>query len=168
MTFEIADTHEIEVKGVRVRRECEHANLNGSHRDSVLHIDEVEDMCVLSTKTLAKGKTTYWVKSHDEETSGLKTFTRKWIEFSITSKCTDEAFKENLTLEIGESAEWEPENLVLEDLIPSLCDPMSQIVMKGDGLGFWNNDVRPDVEEVPVTNKQAISVSQSGGRDIFW
>lgn len=151
MTFELADAHEVEVLSLRIRRECDHENTKG---ECTLHISEVEDMCMLTSHMVSK--TSYWMKTHDEETDPPKTSTTKWYEFSITSHCADEAFKENIKLDIGEEATWNMENLNNEGLVWNLCHPMSEIVSKGDGLGFWNLDARP---ATPTPNDQ-VSLSR--------
>lgn len=150
----------IEILSLRVRRECEHTHMNG---ECTLHIDEVEDMYIRTLNTTGKPKTKYWIKAHDEETNPPKLLTRNWFEFSITCRCADEAFKENQNLDIGEEATWGIDDLNNRGLIWYLCHPMSQIVSKGDGLGFWNVESRPDPEPEDPTPDTPDAVASRPG-----
>lgn len=101
--------------------------------------------------------------SHNEKTNRAKTFTRRWYEVSVTSKCADAAFKENVELDIGEEAQWTYENLVTRGLLWDLCHPMSGIVTRGDGLGFFNEESRPSLGD---TEQQAESSSPSSAEPL--
>lgn len=143
MTLKISNSHEVDILGCRVRRECDYESLIA---DCMLHIDEVEDMLSLGQEDPLETAKLYWITVHDEDTSHPKTFTRKWFEFSVTSNVADKAFEENVDLEVGEEAKWNPLDLVEDGMLWPLNYPMSQIVVQGDGLGFWNEESRPDQE----------------------
>lgn len=143
MTMVVSNAHGVDIIGCHVRRECDYESLVG---DCVLHIDEVEDMCIMEKHSRSETGKYYWITAHDEQTTLPKTSTRNWIEFSVTSNFADKAFEENITLDIGEQTKWNSQGLVDRGVLWDLCYPMSQIVVQGDGLGFWNEESRPDQE----------------------
>jgi hypothetical protein len=70
------------------------------------------------------------------DTEGLNV----WHEASISSAKIDELLKQNISLELGEEAEWSPEMLDKPDAADSIILPACEMLRQMDGVGMHNNN----------------------------
>ena len=72
-----------------------------------------------------------------------------WFEASISSVQLDSILEENRKLEIGEMAQWTPEQTSTLDIVNSICYLADEMLKKMDGVGQYNDNgfqVRPKVD----------------------
>lgn len=61
-----------------------------------------------------------------------------WYEVSISCPLISKALKINETLELGEEANWQPDEVSV--LAENLVRPACQMLKQMDGVGFYNNN----------------------------
>ena len=78
-------------------------------------------------------------KKADQETQSIPC----WYEAAITSNAVEEAFEENMNLEIAQEARWTPSSLLTEDAnkgLRDLLNPACDMIKSMDGIGYYNDN----------------------------
>ncbi|CAM1506705.1 Fc.00g063460.m01.CDS01 [Cosmosporella sp. VM-42] len=63
----------------------------------------------------------------------------QWFEASVTSTRMEEVLMENIGLELGEMATWEPEELLKQDMVQEMVDPALRMITQMDAVGCTND-----------------------------
>jgi hypothetical protein len=129
MSFELSHRHQIHFLSIRVRRYSQHKSYDGK---TLLNVTEVQDLHI--DWDSGEDATTFFVAPSKEPNS-------TWYEIDLESVEAKVAFADNLNLETGEEAEWDPELLLHSGvLVNDICMPANYIITKMDGVGFYNDN----------------------------
>ena len=117
------------LQSIEVHRQTRHTSVN--YPDLLLKLSEVQDLCFEHTDeanchawTLAK---------KDMAADG-----RLWWEVSLASRTAENILKGNETLELGDTANWEPKDIVEKGVIREMSHLARDIVTRIDSVGQQN------------------------------
>ena len=101
--------------------------------DLILHLIECQD---LQVRQPSHSESIY---SGSVETPNVMVkANRLWWEANISSTSADTILKENLTLELGETATWSPSSIIDKAVVRDLFAAAKEIVMQIDHVGCSN------------------------------
>lgn len=103
--------------------------------DIVLHLTEVQQLFVEQSN---KNE----LRAFAQPATEMIKQNRLWYEVSLSSKYATEKFNENLGLEIGENASWEPQEFIDEGVMENLKLLTAKLVTSIDGIGYANQGPR--------------------------
>lgn len=116
------------VKSVLFRRETTHTV--STYPDLLLHLEEMQDLAV---EKLSGSSNRY--HGSIQVPRNMIAAGRLWWQASITSMSGDMILKANETLELGEVAEWSPEDIIAKGVLRDLCALTEKIVTAIDHVG---------------------------------
>ena len=121
------------ITAVSMRRKTIHSVR--TYPDLLLHLEEFHETSAV------------WVKErgHYEgatQAPDKKTTTEQWWQVSITSFSAVTTLKENEMLELGDIAQWNPEDLIRKGIIKDMYNLAEDIVTRIDGVGLGNRGLR--------------------------
>ncbi|KAI6365179.1 hypothetical protein MCOR25_005473 [Pyricularia grisea] len=124
-------------------------------KETQLRVTQVQDM----SATLLPGRHGGWNRyraSLAKENPGQGIFST-WFTASVSSNQADEIFKSNMTLNLGDEAEWTTKDLLKEGCIESLLKRTLEMVKEMDDIGVLcdNGHGVPSGEKINVPNSLA-------------
>ncbi|KAI9722587.1 MAG: hypothetical protein M1812_001518 [Candelaria pacifica] len=124
-----APSKDLRVLTVLLRRETRYYAI--AHPNIVLHLTEVQQLYMEQSDTDN-------LRAFAKPAAEMIKENRLWYEVSLSSKLATEKFNENLELELGENASWEPQELVDKGLMEDLRLVTAKLVTSIDGVGHAN------------------------------
>lgn len=121
----------LSIESVTLRRETLHPAT--IYPDLMLHLTECQD---LQVRQPSGSESVY--SGSIQPPSVMVRANRLWWEAKISSTNTTNVLKENITLELGETATWTPSSIVNKGVVRDLFAAAKQIVTQIDHVGFFN------------------------------
>ena len=119
------------IESITLRRETLHPAT--IYPDLMLHLIECQD---LQVRQRSDSESIY--SGSIETPEVMDKANRLWWEANISSTSADTILKENLTLELGETATWSPSSIVNKGVVRDLFAAAKEIVTQIDHVGFHN------------------------------
>ena len=119
------------IESITLRRETVHPVT--IFPDLMLHLIKCQDLHVRQpsgSKSIYSGSI--------ENPKVMDKANRLWWEANISSTSADSTLRENLTLELGETATWSPSSIVNKGVVRDLFAVAKEIVTQIDHVGFHN------------------------------
>ena len=120
-----------EIQGIRIYRETTYAV--PAYPRLQLHLTEVQDLVVQQDQERAGN-----FIGVIEPQSTMMAKHRLWWEASISSKAANHILKQNEDLQWGQTAQWQPSDVVQSDLVHDLFNLSEEIVTRIDHIGLQN------------------------------
>ncbi|KAI9789357.1 MAG: hypothetical protein M1835_001724 [Candelina submexicana] len=128
-----APSKDLRVQTVLLRRETRYFAI--AHPDIVLHLTEVQQLFV-------ERPSKYDLRAFAKPPAEMIKDNRLWYEVSLSSKFAAAKFNENLELELGDDASWEPQEFIDRSVFENLKLVTAKLVSSLDGIGSANQGPR--------------------------
>ncbi|KAL9122255.1 MAG: hypothetical protein Q9187_001190 [Circinaria calcarea] len=118
----------VEIQSVTVKRQTQHPCYQ--YPDLLLQLTEVQDLIIQKNspgRYRAIGRDPNQMVAEDN---------RLWWEAAIVSTVAQSILKENVDLEVGEEATWEPQTFVEDGIIRNMFNLAKEVVTRIDNVGF--------------------------------
>ena len=118
----------VEIQSVTVKRQTQHPCYQ--YPDLLLQLTEVQDLIIQKNspgRYRAIGRDPNQMVAEDN---------RLWWEAAIVSTVAQSILKENVDLEVGEEATWEPQTFVEGGIIRNMFNLAKEVVTRIDNVGF--------------------------------
>ena len=149
---------ELNVTSVQVRRQICHQSI--ANPDLSLHLTEVQDLIV---QQYTPRQFRAYAAPEDQM---IEDDNRVWWEASITSKVANNILLENQQLELGEIAQWSPDDIIGMCIIDDMFRLAEQVVTRIDSVGYGTKDVF--VSQQPSgTARSATKSTMTGKKDRY-
>lgn len=152
------------IESVILRRETLHRVT--IYPDLILHLTECQDLQVRQTSDSLR----VYSGSIQCPTIMMKA-NRLWWEAKISSTDADTILKENLTLELGETATWTPSSIINKGVVRDLFAATKEVVTRIDHVGFFNRgkaNSGSKATEKLTTDSQDAPSSLTRADQAFW
>lgn len=147
---------DVQIDAVLVKRRTSHRCYK--HPDVVLQLTEIQDLMI--EQPLHRHYRAYGNPAARMENDG----NRLWWEVSLTSHTAQEMLLANQWLEVGEYANWTPQDFVEQGIIKDLYDVTSEVVTRIDAVGCGTRSLFT-VEDNSIGLRSGVAVSK---REMVW
>ena len=121
----------LSIESIELRRETLHPVT--IYPDLILHLTECQDLQVRRSS----GPESIYSGSIQPPKVMVKS-NRLWWEAKISSTNADNILKENVALELGETATWTPSSIINKGVVRDLFAAVKETVTRIDHVGFFN------------------------------
>ncbi|MCJ1388037.1 hypothetical protein MMC18_000881 [Xylographa bjoerkii] len=149
---------EIGITNIHVHRQTSHQSTANS--DLFLRLTEVQDLIV---QQHSPQQFRAYAAPEDKM---IEDDNRVWWEASISSRVADSILLENRQLELGEIAQWSPDDITGMAIIEDMFRLSGQVVTRIDSVGYGTKGVSIP-QQAPGTARSATKSTMTGRKDRF-
>lgn len=126
------DDKVLTLRSIELHRETCHRSNN--YPDLIMRLSEIQDLNLELTKAGPIQKCHAWTKAKKDMISDG----RLWWEVSISSSAASRMLQENQILELGNTSNWKPSDIVDAAIVRNMNHLARDIVTRIDSVGYYN------------------------------